>query len=156
MSFDQDLTALTQALQIYSDTVKGKKLSANQGVLSGYVEYVTKMATTANNSTLQLDCRAANIFELTLAHASTKISPINIPAATSDETTAGLRRSYNLTINVVHQLANSVIDWTGLNVVWQDGVAPVQSSTAGKIDVIVLETNNGGASWRGYVAGTGR
>lgn len=156
MSFDQDLAALSQSMNLMGAQIQGKKLSANQGILSGYSEYTSQIITTANASTLTLDVRTANIFELTLAHASTKINPTNVPVATTEETAAAKRRNFNLTLKLVHQLAGSVIDWTGFNVVWQDGVAPVQSSVAGKIDVIVLETDNGGTSWRGYVAGTGR
>lgn len=156
MSFDQDLTALSQSMTLMGQQIQGKKLSANQGVLSGYAEYTSQLTTTANASTLALDCRVANIFELTLAHASTKINPTNVPVATAAETTALKRRNFNLTLKLIHQVANSVIDWSNINVVWQDGVAPIQSSVAGKVDVIVLETDNGGAGWRGYVAGTGR
>ncbi|XAI96490.1 putative tail fiber protein [Microcystis phage Mel-JY34] len=58
-----------------------------------------------------------------------------------------------ITIELIQGGSGSyTVTWPG-TVKWPSNVAPVLTTTVGKIDVVTLVTRDGGASWLGFVAG---
>ncbi|WP_233867051.1 hypothetical protein [Paraburkholderia adhaesiva] len=101
---------------------------------------------------------AANVaLDLTpLAHGAPEIL-FNLPVAASTSTTlsitnppaAGVLAEFVL---VVHNSASSAITWPS-TIKWPQGIAPSLSGAAGKLDTFIIYTQDGGATYCGFVAG---
>jgi len=150
MTIATSVSDLATSITNFGNAVNTKKLGAVKGVAASINE-VTKAITINSVATAIIDTSTASIFDLTLQQASSKITFTNIPQATN-----GAKWTFNIVLNVIHGIASSVIDWSGLTITWQDGVAPDQTATAGKKDVYILVTEDGGATFQGYTAGTNR
>jgi hypothetical protein len=90
-----------------------------------------------------MDLASQNYFAYTLTGNAT-LSFSNVPSS-------GVVIA--VTVELIQDGTGSrTVTWPG-SVKWPGGVAPVLTTTAGKIDVVTLITRDGGTSWLGFVAG---
>jgi len=108
--------------------------------LKTYTETRTNPAIAAG--ALTLDCNLGTYF-VTDLNANVTVTIANPPAA---------GRALGLTIMFVTDGVVRAITWPP-SVKWPSGVAPTMTGTAGKVDVITLVTENGGAVWFGVIVG---
>lgn len=98
---------------------------------------------------LDIDCRTANFFDLTLT-ASSILHFINPPATGTP---------YSMTV-IVRQDATGSRTYglntvSGTQVKWTGGTIPTVSSAANAIDIYTFFTIDGGVTWFGFQAGKG-
>jgi hypothetical protein len=147
MTIQTAVNDLVTSITAFGETVRDTRLKANGGIMSSLYEVIKAIA--VNTATTTLDVSQANIFSLSLAN-TTKLAFTNfkdVPNGTL---------SYSMTLMISRTVANSVIDWTGMTITWQDNFVPDQSTVVGKTDIFVLETRDKGATWLGFVSGTNR
>ncbi len=89
----------------------------------------------------QIDCSAANHFGKTIT-AATTFTLTKVPAA---------GRVYTMSLRLRNGGAFPVNFWGNIN--WSEGVKP-ELSVSGR-DVIAFSTDDGGATWDGYLLGKG-
>lgn len=97
---------------------------------------------TANAGALVIDVSLGTFITLALNATVTSFSVINWPAS---------GKSVRLLLNITNNGAFNITSWPGTTY-WLGGSAPTITSGAGKRDTIVLESSDGGASFRGYIA----
>lgn len=97
---------------------------------------------TASSSTTAISLSNGNVQKLTLGSSTT----ISLTGATS-----GSACSLSLYIQQ-DSTGSRTITWP-TSVKWPNGVAPTLSSAASKIDLVILETIDGGSTWFGALAG---
>jgi len=96
-----------------------------------------------SNTTYTVDLSSGNVQQLAL-HSSTTLA----------FTGATTGRACSISLYCIQDsTGNRTITWPA-SVKWPGGVAPALSSGAGKTDLIVLESLDGGASWFGSLAGS--
>ena len=89
----------------------------------------------------QIDCSAANHFSKTIT-AATTFTVTKVPSA---------GRVYTMSLSLINGGAFPVKFWN--NVRWSDGTKP-EFSANGR-DVVAFSTEDGGATWDGYLLGKG-
>jgi hypothetical protein len=129
-----DSTNLTSLSQLTNDT---GALPAVRGAMTAYREIDV-----AANSGLafNLDCNAANVFDITLTGNCT-FAITNPPPAT---------QVFSMTLKLTQDATGSrAVTWPA-SVIWPNGVAPSLTTTANKTDFVSLSTFDGGATWFGF------
>lgn len=150
MSISTSIDSLVASIIQYGQTINTKKLNAIGGKIGAYSEVVKHLVNTG--AVIAVDASLANVFDISLS-ATVKLSFINVP--TSDSTNS-VFTSYSVTLAVIRTVANAKIDFSGLSINWQDGIEPDQATAVNKTDVFIFTTEDGGATWYGYVSGTNR
>jgi len=102
----------------------------------------TVAAQTASGANTTISLASGNVQQLTLG-ANTTIALVGATSAVA----------CSLSLYIIQDGAGSrTIIWPA-SVKWPGGIAPTLSTAGGKIDLIVLETLDGGATWFGALAG---
>jgi len=128
----------------FTDTTTLTKL-----VVSGpLVEKFTRISGTTSPS---LDLRDGNVFQLVLGSSTTVVAFTNCPASSGE--------AYSFTLIVTNTVANIVIQWP-TSVKWAadtgaSNYAPTRTKAAGKSDVWVFTTYDGGTTFLGVLASFG-
>jgi len=128
----------------FTDTTTLTKL-----VVSGpLVEKFTRISGTTSPS---LDLRDGNVFQLVLGSSTTSVAFTNCPASSGE--------AYSFTLIVTNTVANIVIQWP-TSVKWAadtgaNDYAPTRTKAAGKSDVWVFTTYDGGTTFLGVLASFG-
>ena len=117
-------------------------LAAKQGIATALRETVS--SPTISAGALTLDLTAASVFNVALNANVTSLTLSGAP-------TTGTAFSFTARLSISGAYA---ITWPS-SVKWPLGVAPILSSTSGKMDVIVFETTDGGTTYQAFVAGQG-
>ena len=110
--------------------------------LRDYSETVS--SPTISSGALTLDMSAGNVFAVTLTEAVTSLTISNPPAS-------GKAGSFTLILS-----QDSTGGWSftwPASITWAGGSAPELTTDAGGVDVLVFLTIDGGATWRGMLAG---
>lgn len=115
-------------------------LPAAGGDLSGPLN--EKVVSANSGGAYAIDCAAANNFNLTLT-ANCSFTLVNVPANVACGINLRLKQD---------GVGGRVASWPA-SVRWSSGDVPVLSTTAGKVDYILLLTMDGGATWDGFVGG---
>lgn len=91
-----------------------------------------------------IDLAAGNVHVITLTVSNAALSFTGATAGVACSISLYVRQDGN---------GSRVITWPA-SVKWPQGIAPTLSTGAGKIDLIALETIDGGSTWFGALAGT--
>jgi hypothetical protein len=104
-------------------------------------------AISADSSSLDIDCRLANNFYITLNTDVTTFTISNPPP---------INQVYSIVLWIEQGSGGSHdITWSGSTISWGGpNTPPVLSTSVGKVDIINLITINGGTKWFGFLAGT--
>jgi hypothetical protein len=139
-----NLTGTTLAPNVVNSSLTGVGV-VNSGTwssnLKGYGE--VKTAPTISSGTLTLNLANGNVFDVALNANITTLTITNPPASG----TAG-----SFTLNLTADGTARTVTW-GASVKWANAVAPILTSTNGKVDVFVLYTLTGGTTWYAFMAG---
>lgn len=133
----------TQKLE-FIDSVSLTKLIV-QGPL---VEKFTRIPETTSAS---LDLRDGNVFQLVLGSSTTSVAFTNCPASSGE--------AYAFTLIVSNTAADVSINWPN-TIKWagdtgDSNYVPTRTKAAGKSDVWVFTTYDGGTTWLGVIASFG-
>jgi hypothetical protein len=102
------------------------------------------IGTVTGNGATSINLDAAAYYVVTMTGNVTSLSFSAVPASP---------QAFAVTMEIVQGGAGSyTITWPG-SIKWPSNVAPVLTTTVGKIDVVTLVTRDGGTSWLGFVAG---
>ena len=128
----------------FTDTMTITKL-----VVSGpLVEKFTRIPETTSAS---LDLRDGNVFQLVLGSSTTSVAFTNCPASSGE--------AYAFTLIVSNTAADVSINWPN-TIKWagdtgDSNYVPTRTKAAGKSDVWVFTTYDGGTTWLGVIASFG-
>jgi len=128
----------------FTDTMTITKL-----VVSGpLVEKFTRIPETTSAS---LDLRDGNVFQLVLGSSTTSVAFTNCPASSGE--------AYSFTLIVSNTAADVSINWPN-TIKWagdtgDSNYVPTRTKAAGKSDVWVFTTYDGGTTWLGVIASFG-
>lgn len=117
-------------------------LPTTLGVATAMRETVATPAVAAG--TLTLDLSTASVFNVSLSANVTTLTLTNPPSS-------GIAFSFTVRLSITGSYA---ITWPSA-FKWPFGVAPILTSTPGKMDVIVFETVDGGTTYQAFIAGQG-
>lgn len=114
-------------------TVTGGTWSSN---LQNYTE---TNVTSSQSSTYAIDVSAGNVHSLTLT-GNVTLSFTNVPATAN--------RAVSITIYLIQDATGSrTVTWPG-SVIFAGGITPTLTTTANRVDMVVLTTTNAGTTWR--------
>lgn len=123
------------------------------GTLTGNLTVNSELKATSYNetyvsvprvsSTATINCEAGNVFSHVLSG--------NVTFVFSNPPSSGT--SYGFILEIIQDAAGSgyTVNWP--NVKWPKKKAPILTSTANGVDILVLYTRDGGSSWNGFIAG---
>lgn len=103
----------------------------------------TKAAPVISSGILTLDCAAGTVFAVALTASISSLIMANVPAS-------GV--GYSLLLAFTADGTARTVTWPA-SVRWPGGTAPTLTSTSGKVDLFVLTTLDGGATWFGAIGG---
>lgn len=102
----------------------------------------TTTSQTASGASTTIDLTNGNVQQLTLS-ANTTITLTGATASTA----------CSLSLYIIQDgTGNRTVTWPA-SVKWPSAIAPTLSTAANRIDLVVLETLNGGTTWYGSLAG---
>ena len=137
-SVDRTWTAIDEDLTVVgltnSQTLTNKKITSLKETVQTNASIM---------GAVSCDCALGNIFSFVLT-GNTTLSFANVPGSGD-----GFVATFLL---VQGGVGSYTVTWPG-SVLWPAATAPTLTTTVGKSDVITLMTLDGGASWRGFVAG---
>jgi hypothetical protein len=141
------LTGTTLASNVVSSSLTSvgtlSSLTLSGAVTFGTAYTETNTAVTSAASTT-INCAASNNFAVDLSTSITTLTFSNVPSS---------GRQYSATLFLTQGGGGSkTIAWPG-SVRWPSGTAPTLTTTAGKVDIVILTTYDGGTNWFGMVAG---
>lgn len=114
-------------------TVTGGTWSSN---LQNYTE---TNVTSSQSSTYAIDVSAGNVHSLTLT-GNVTLSFTNVPATAN--------RAVSITLYLIQDATGSrTVTWPG-SVIFAGGITPTLTTTANRVDMVVLTTTNAGTTWR--------
>jgi hypothetical protein len=102
----------------------------------------TSATPTANSGSTSIDLASGNVQMLTLSASTT----VSLTGATN-----GVACSLSLYLKQ-DGTGNRLITWPA-SIKWPSGAAPTLSTAANKVDLVILETLDGGTTWYGSLAG---
>jgi len=106
----------------------------------------TFLTANSTSNTTTLDLEAANVFSTTLTEATTLV--FSNPPSTGT--------AYSFTLKIVQDASASGYAVTFPAAVdWPAGLAPILSTAASAVDMLVFMTHDGGTTWYGFFAGKG-
>lgn len=117
-------------------------LNDNQLIRPEFLDLAITRQDVSGVATTDIDCELGNYVELTLTANITLFTISNPPNQTPD--VFGTIR-----LKVVQGGSAFTIDFSGANVKWPGGAAPIISIGSGDIDFIDLWTDDGGTTWYG-------
>lgn len=117
--------------------VNGSSIIGLDRNLTAYRETVTTVGT-VSTSTYNIDLSLSNIFDITLGN--------NVTFTFTNPPTSGLAVSATL---ILRQDGTGNRTATFVNALYTDGVAPILTTTANRIDVLSFFTINGGTNYFG-------
>ena len=120
---------------------KGSSFQSPLATFTGIRE--TRISPVISNSTLILDCNAANVFAVSLNSNITTLTFANVPPSGT---------AFGLTLLFTMDGTARTITW-GSSVKWAGGTAPTLTSTSGKVDAFVLMSHDGGVTWYAFTSG---
>lgn len=131
-----------------ASAVTGALGTANAGIGSAALaaalaNYLTKQAVTASTASLSINMNLGWVVELTLSAGVTSVAVTNWPASG----TLG-----RLVLNIASTGAFNITGWPGTTI-WPAGTPPTITSGTGKKDTIMLTSDDGGTTFRGFVPG---
>lgn len=123
--------------KVYVDNNLASKVTTTGGGQEGTA------SATASTASVTIDLTNGNVQQLTLATSTT----VALTGATSST-------ACSISLYIIQDATGSrTITWPA-SVKWPGGAAPVLSTGANKVDLVVLETLNGGTTWYGSLAGS--
>lgn len=115
----------------------------NAALAAALANYLTKQAVTASAASLSINMSLGWVTELTLSANVTSVAVTNWPASG----TLG-----RLVLNIASTGAFNITGWPGTTI-WPAGAAPTITSGTGKKDTILLTSDDGGTTFRGFITG---
>jgi hypothetical protein len=122
-------------------SVNGQTGAVTVGLPTSMTE--TKTAPAISAGTLTLNCATGNVFAVALNAAITTLTMSSVPVSGT---------AYGCTVAFTADGTARAITWPG-SFKWAGGTAPTLTSTAGKVDIFVFVTWDGGTTWYAHIAG---
>lgn len=130
---------------VLNDATLAGALNFGGNLIKDYAEQIASITLSASGN-LPVNFSLGAIQEINLDASASSMSISNIPSSGS--------ASMTLIITQGATGGPFTIVWpTGTK--WPGGIAPVLSTVAGAIDIVVLTTPNAGTTWYGFLAGKG-